>query len=58
MMGSHFTNKDNHISGEVWDEITNPFNGCTVDILKRTSMLIPHFLMDVIIHAEIIVKLC
>ena len=58
MMWSHFTNKDNHISGEVWDEITYPFNGCTVDILKRTSMFIPHFLMDVIIHAEINVKLC
>ena len=43
----------NHMSNEVWDEITYPFpnfNGCTVEVWEWKSNFIPHFIMDVITY--------
>ena len=46
---------------EVWYEISYPFlnfNGATVEVYEWISNYIPHFIMDVIIHAGIQVKPC
>ena len=41
----------NHMSSQVWDEITCPFtnfNRCTIEVWEWISNSIPHFIMDVI----------
>ena len=43
----------NHIPRKVWDEIIYPFpnlNGCTIEVWKWRSILIPHFTMDVMTY--------
>ena len=47
---------DNHIPNEVWDEITYPFpdsNDCAVEVWECISNFILHFVLDILIHAEI-----
>ena len=43
----------NHMSSEVWDEITYSFpnfNGCTIEIWELIRNVIPHYIMDVITY--------
>ena len=43
----------NYSHYKIWDEIAYPFlnfNGATVEVKKRISHFIPHFMMDVITY--------
>ena len=50
----------NHISGQVWDEITYPFpnfNAATVEVWEWISTFTPHFILSVITYPCLNLKL-
>ena len=50
----------NHMSSNMWDEITHPFpyfNGTSIEIWEWKSNFISHFIMDSIIYSYLGVKL-